>query len=192
MCQILIRVSSMTAVVLSLAAGGCQQGAGSIGGGPRIAAPGVPIAVESIVGAPDGVTSRFSTALASEASARQVELVGGQTTARYRVRGYLSAEPTDDGSTSLAFVWDVFDSQKQRAQRVQGASIASARAGANPWDSVDQTTVSKAASESMDAIAGFLTTSPSVASASQASPSTRSTSTTASASQRRAVIGQAR
>jgi hypothetical protein len=171
----------LSAIVL----GGCQEGA-SLGGGARIVAPGVPIAVESIAGAPDGVTTRFSTALASEASARQVELVGGDNSARYRVRGYLSAEPTEDGSTALAFVWDVFDSQKKRAQRVQGASVARAKAGENPWDTVDQTTVSKAASESMDAIAGFLTTSPSMsASAPAAAGGTAAT-------QRRATLSQAR
>jgi hypothetical protein len=172
-----------SAVVL----GGCQQGLSSASGGPRIAAPGVPIAVESIAGAPDGVTSRFSTALASEAHARQVEIVGSEAQARYRVRGYLSAEPTEDGTTALAFVWDVFDSQKKRAQRVQGASIASARSGADPWASVDQTTVAKAASESMDAIAGFLTTSPSMASASMAS-----TGLATPASAARTKVGQAR
>ena len=159
---------------------GCQQGNAGLSGGSRLAAPGVPIA-------PDGVTSRFSTALASEASARQVELVGGDSNARYRVRGYLSAEPTEDGSTSLAFVWDVFDAQKKRAQRVQGASIASARAGTNPWDAVDQSTVSKAASESMDAIAGFLTTSPSVAASQATTPGASS-----AAAQRRTKLGQAR
>jgi hypothetical protein len=185
MRQIRLRSFSL-ALCLSVAAtalGGCQQGTASLGGA-RVSAPGVPIAVESIAGAPDGVTSRFSTALATEASARQVELVGGESNARYRVRGYLSAEPTEDGSTSLAFVWDVFDAQKKRAQRVQGASIASARAGQNPWDGVDQTTVSKAASESMDAIAGFLTTSPSVVSASAAA--------TPASAQRRATLSQAR
>lgn len=188
MRQLAIRASHFAglscALFAGLLAGGCQQGASSLASGPRIDAPGVPIAVESIAGAPDGVTSRFSTALATEASARQVELVGGDAKARFRVRGYLSAEPADDGTTSLAFVWDVFDSQKKRAQRVQGASIATSRAGANPWDAVDQSTVSKAASESMDAIAGFLTTSPSVAASSAA--------TSPASLQRRTTIGQAR
>ncbi len=169
-----IRLLAVTAGIgAAIVLGGCQQGFSSASGGSRIAAPGVPIAVESIAGAPDGVTSRFSTALASEAHARQVEIVGGEAQARYRVRGYLSAEPTEDGTTALAFVWDVFDAQKKRAQRVQGASIASARSGADPWASVDQTTVAKAASESMDAIAGFLTTSPSVATPASSPSATR-------------------
>ncbi len=117
-------------------------------------APGVPIAVESISGAPDGVRGTFTSALSSEASARRVDIVDPATNPRYRVRGYLAAQPTDDGQTALAFVWDVFDAQKKRAQRVQGTTVA--RGSSGDWTGVDQTTVNKAASESMDQIAQFL------------------------------------
>lgn len=122
----------------------------------RIMAPGVPIAVESITGAPDEVQSQFSSALIAEASARQVELVPGDKKVRFRVRGYLDAHGTEDGKTALAFVWDVFDTQKRRAQRLQGEALKSGAAGANPWGQLDQATVSRAAAESMNAIAGFL------------------------------------
>jgi hypothetical protein len=117
-------------------------------------APGVPIAVDSITGAPDGVRGSFNSALSNEATARQVDIVDPATNPRYRMRGYLTAQPTDDGQTALAFVWDVFDAQKKRAQRVQGATVA--RSGSGDWSGVDQTTVTKAASESMDQIAQFL------------------------------------
>jgi hypothetical protein len=123
---------------------------------PPVMAPGVPIAVESVSGAPDTVRGAFTTALSGEASARQVALVDPKTNPRYRVRGYLSAYPTEDGQTALAFVWDVFDAQKRRAQRVTGATVA--RANAGDWSGVDQTTITKAASASMDQIAQFLTT----------------------------------
>ncbi|MCX7325574.1 MAG: hypothetical protein NTZ14_14335 [Hyphomicrobiales bacterium] len=117
-------------------------------------APGVPIAVESISGAPDAMRGSFSSALSSEASARRVDIVDPATNPRYRVRGYLAAQPTEDGQTALAFVWDVFDAQKRRAQRVQGATVA--RGSSGDWTSVDQITVNKAAAESMDQIAQFL------------------------------------
>jgi hypothetical protein len=170
----LLAIAILSASSLCLAA--CQTSGGLVGAlssGEKTSAPGVPIAVESIAGAPDAVAGRFTTALASEAQSRQVELVGGKDQARYRVRGYLSANPTEDGTTALAFVWDVFDAQKKRAQRIQGASVASARAGENPWDAVDQSTVAKAASESMDAIAGFLVTNPATPAAPAASGRTR-------------------
>jgi hypothetical protein len=131
--------------------------------GPRIMAPGIPVAVESISGAPEALQAQFNNALASEASARQVELVDGKEAgkdkARFRIRGYLDAYATDDGKTALAYVWDVFDVQKRRAQRVQGASLRNAAAGDDPWAQMDQVTVARAASDSMNAIAGFLAAS---------------------------------
>lgn len=121
-------------------------------------APGVPIAVDSVAGAPASVSGAFNSALSSEASARSIEIVDPKTNPRFRVRGYLAAEPTSDGQTALAFVWDVFDSSKQRAQRVQGATVA--RSSSGDWSGVDQSTVTKAASESMDQIAQFLAVQP--------------------------------
>jgi hypothetical protein len=76
------------------------------------------------------------------------------------VRGYLTAQPTEDGQTALAFVWDVYDESKKRAQRVQGESLGKRGGGGDPWAGIDQTIVAKAASESADAIASFLTTAP--------------------------------
>lgn len=117
-------------------------------------APGVPIAVDSISGGSDAVRGAFTSAMSNEASARRVEIVDPKTNPRFRVRGYLAAQPTDDGQTALAFVWDVFDAQKRRAQRVEGATVA--RSSSGDWTGVDQGTVNKAASESMDQIAQFL------------------------------------
>jgi hypothetical protein len=117
-------------------------------------APGVPIAVDSIAGAPDAMRGAFTSAFSNEASARSVQIVDPATNPRFRVRGYLNAEPTEDGQTALSFVWDVFDAQKRRAQRVQGAAVA--RSSSGDWSGVDQPTLSRAASESMDQIAQFL------------------------------------
>jgi hypothetical protein len=140
------------AATLALLAAGCNET--TTASRAPVSAPGVPIAVDSIAGAPDTVRTSFASALSNEAQTRQVEIVDPATNPRYRVRGYLAAQPTEDGQTALSFVWDVFDAQKRRAQRVQGAAVA--RAGAGDWTGVDQTTVSKAASESMQQIAEFL------------------------------------
>ena len=140
---------------------GCNDLGGSLSPSTaRVSAPGVPISVESIGGAPPAVSGPFAGQLAQEAQARQMQIVSGTTPARFRVRGYLAAEPTEDGKTALSFVWDVFDTGKNRAQRVQGATINTARAGADPWASIDSATVSRAASDSMDAIATFLAAVP--------------------------------
>jgi hypothetical protein len=136
--------------------------------GVRISAPGVPIAVESITGAPGSLASSFNAAFVDAASARQIELVGGKEKVRYRIKGYLSAEPSENGKTELNFVWDVFDSAKQRAQRLTGATVAKSASGGDPWSGVDQGVTARAASDSMDVIAGFLHESGAVAAATSA------------------------
>jgi hypothetical protein len=144
----------------ALALAGCQET--TTAQRPRVDAPGVPVSVQSITGAPDAVTTRFAGLLGEAAAERKMEIVPGDKPARFRVRGYLTAQPTEDGQTALAFVWDVYDESKKRAQRVQGESLGRRGGGSDPWAGIDQTVVAKAASESMDAIAGFLVTTPAV------------------------------
>jgi len=143
------------ALLLAAGLAGCQETRG--GAGQRfVSAPGVPIAVESIEGAPSPVQSALQGELASAADARQMTLVGAGAQARYRVRGYLSTTPTEDGGAALAFVWDVFDAEKRRAQRVTGAKPIRAAAGQTPWDGLDKEALRRLADESMNGIAGFL------------------------------------
>lgn len=147
--------------VLALALAGCQETT-QTAARPRVDAPGVPVSVQSISGAPENVTASFAGLLGEAAAERKMEIVPGNKPARFRVKGYLTAQPTEDGQTSLAFVWDVYDSTKQRAQRVQGESIGKRSGSSDPWAGIDQTIVAKAASDSMDAIAGFLVTTPGI------------------------------
>lgn len=144
----------------ALALAGCQET--TTAARPRVDAPGVAVSVQSISGAPDSVTTRFAGLLGEAAAERRMEIVPGDKPARFRVRGYLTAQPTEDGQTALAFVWDVYDESKKRAQRVQGESLGRRGGGSDPWSGIDQTVVAKAAAESMDAIASFLVTTPAV------------------------------
>ncbi|MFM9943157.1 MAG: hypothetical protein ACKVP7_27120 [Hyphomicrobiaceae bacterium] len=121
-----------------------------------VSAPGVPIAVESITGAPQGIATGFNVAFVDAAYARNIELVDGKAKARFRIKGYLSAESVEDGKIELSFVWDVFDATRQRAQRLTGATIAKKATGADPWSGVDQAVAMRAAADSMDVIAVFL------------------------------------
>ena len=82
------------------------------------------------------------------------------TAARYRVRGYLTAEPTADGGTALAFVWDVFDADQRRARRVTGSAPIKAASRKNPWDGLDKEALARLAARSMDEIATFLAAGP--------------------------------
>lgn len=157
----IVRLSTpVVGVALALALGGCQET--TTAARARVDAPGVPVSVQSISGAPDAVTTRFAGLLGEAAAERRMEIVPGDKPARFRVRGYLTAQPTEDGQTALAFVWDVYDETKKRAQRVQGESLGRRGGGSDPWSAIDQTVVAKAAAESMDAIASFLVTTPAV------------------------------
>jgi hypothetical protein len=151
MGSLFYRAAAAGALAAGLAA--CQAGGGGLlasGGSPT----GKPIAVESIEGLPPAVRTALTDELASAAASRRVELVGTGD-ARYRVRGYLSAEPSDSGGTQLAFVWDVFDAQKRRTKRVTGTSpIRSAS-----LDGLDKETLRKLAADSMDELATFLSAS---------------------------------
>lgn len=148
----------LAGAVIALVLAGCQET--TTVARVRVDAPGVPVSVQSISGAPDSVTTRFAGLLGEAAAERKMEIVAGDKPARFRVRGYLTAQPTADGQTALAFVWDVYDESKKRAQRVQGESLGRRASGGDPWAGIDQTIVAQAASDSMDAIAGFLVTTP--------------------------------
>lgn len=145
-----------------MATAGCQDTGSGRGGvaanAPRIDAPGVPIAIESIEGAPEAVRSQLASALAAEAAARQIALVPRSDPAQYRVKGYLTAFPAEGGGTTLSFVWDVFDASNKRSRRIEGSSVASSGGGGggDPWSGIDQATLRQAASQGMNEIAGFL------------------------------------
>lgn len=138
------------AAVMMISLGACQGGSlGSAGGSPE----GVPIALESIDGAPPEVRTALLGELSTAASDRKVELVGESAEARYRVRGYLSTE-TENGETKVAYVWDVFDAEKRRAKRLAGASPVRIPSGS--ISQLDKETLAKLAGASMDEIAEFL------------------------------------
>ena len=141
-------------VALAVGIGACQEGRRNLAGGSPA---GKPIAFESIEGAPPAIRTAFASELASAASSRQVDLVGSGE-ARYRVRGYVTAEP-GEGGTTLAYVWDVFDvAEKRRAQRLTGVSPM-AVAAADPWSTLDRDALARVAAQSMDDIAAFLAAS---------------------------------
>ena len=141
----------LAALVVTAALGACQ---GSFGGSPE----GVPVALESIDGAPAPIRTALADELAAAAFDRKVDLVGASGAARYRVRGYLSAS-NEGGETKVAYVWDVFDAQKRRAKRLAGASPIPAAS----ISTLDKEALSKLAQASMDEIAAFLSASKSEA-----------------------------
>jgi hypothetical protein len=137
-------VRRLAAIGLVTALGACQN---SFSASPE----GIPVALESIDGAPAPIRTALADELATAATNRKVDLVGASAEARYRVRGYLSTS-MEDGETKVAYVWDVFDSQKRRARRLEGSSPAPASSMSN----LDKAALAKLAQASMDEIAEFL------------------------------------
>jgi hypothetical protein len=77
------------------------------------------LAIVSVEGAPRSIAADFSRRLDGAARVRQLAIVDAAK-ARYLVRGYLTASPTEDGA-EIEYVWDVFAANKQRVQRRGGA-----------------------------------------------------------------------
>jgi hypothetical protein len=134
----------IAAIMLTAALGACQS---TFTASPE----GIPVALESIDGAPAPIRTALAEELAVAATDRKVDLVGASAEARYRVRGYLSTA-TEDGETKVAYVWDVFDSQKRRAKRLEGSSPAPVAS----ISSLDKQALAKLAQASMGEIAEFL------------------------------------
>jgi hypothetical protein len=137
----------LAAITLTAALGACQ---GTLSASPE----GIPVALESIDGAPAPIRTALAEELATAATHRKVDLVGASAEARYRVRGYLSTA-TEDGETKVAYVWDVFDSQKRRAKRLEGSSPAPVAS----ISSLDKQALATLAQASMGEIAEFLSAS---------------------------------
>ena len=115
--------------------------------------PGGAVAVVAIEGAPESVQARLVGAMRGEAGARGVTLAASDAEARFRVKGYLSAYRTPEGATALAFVWDVFDADLQRARRVTGQDTIRQGNPADPWTAADDETIRRIARESLSGIA---------------------------------------
>lgn len=146
------RTAAFAAAMVAVVLAGCQQG---LTEGRTVSAAGVPVAVETIEGAPAALQDKVTAEVAMQASARRIEIVSNEQQPRYRLKGYLTAYSTGEGETALAIVWDVFDASKKRAQRVSTTTIARGQAE-DPWSRIGETQISKATAQSMNEVAAFL------------------------------------
>jgi hypothetical protein len=118
---------------------------------------GATVAFVSIDGPPGAISAQFSRALAREASSRDIKIADAKS-ARYFIRGYLSASSTKDGAV-VAYVWDVFDRNKDRAQRVSD-SLQVNGDNSDPWRIVGEAALDSVAAKSADDLAAFLSYTP--------------------------------
>jgi hypothetical protein len=125
--------AAMLLAVMS-ALGGCAGG--GAGGASFASADGVAtVAFESIDGPPPQVFDRMVSVLDTESKLRHLSIVSREGGATYRVRSYLAAQ-VSRGHTTIAWVWDVYDSDQQRALRLSGEEPAG-KAGRDAWSTAD-------------------------------------------------------
>jgi hypothetical protein len=143
-------------LLLALAASGCtttQTGQASLAN-----ASGAAVTFETIEGAPAQVVGRLMNDLSEEAAARQIAVLPRGGTALYRIRGYLALN--DEREPSIAWVWDVYDSDQRRAFRLTGAEPAEAgrRPGGAAWTATDEATLRRIARASIEQLVAFIGT----------------------------------
>ena len=115
------------------------------------------LAVVSVEGAPPAIAADFVRRLDGAARSREIAVVDAAK-ARYLVRGYLSASPTEDGA-EIEYVWDVFAADKQRVQRLNDV-VEVKGAGDDPWALAGEAVLTSVAAKSADDLAAFLSNTP--------------------------------
>ena len=148
------------------ALGGCAGG-GATGSGSYAMAPsaggGTTVAFESVDGPPPQVFDRLVSVLDSESKLRNLSIVSREGGASYRVRSYLSAQVVR-GKTVIAWVWDVYDANQQRALRLSGEEPTSGKGGRDatrdPWAAADDLVLRKIAQAGFSGLSNMINGTP--------------------------------
>ncbi len=167
--SILRRTGSRVLAVMLLAAatalGGCAGGnvpSNSYAMAPS-AGSGATVAFESIDGPPPQVFDRMVGVLDTESKLRSLSVVSREGTAAYRVRSYLSAQVVR-GKTVIAWVWDVYDANQQRALRLTGEEPTSAKGGRDaardPWQAADDLVLRRIAQAGFSGLSNMINGTP--------------------------------
>jgi hypothetical protein len=151
--------AAIAAVVLAMACGlgGCAGG-GAASGAFAMASSGgsaPTVAFESIDGPPPQIFDRMVNVLDSESKLRNLAIVSREGPATYRVRSYLAAQVSHGGRATIAWVWDVYDRDQQRALRLAGEEPAS-KAGGDAWTAADDLVLRKIAQAGLSGLSAMI------------------------------------
>ena len=151
--------AAIAAALLAIACGlgGCASG-GAGGDSFAMASSGPTVAFESIDGPPPQVFDRMVSVLDSESKLRNLSIVSREGGASYRIRSYLSAQVVR-GKTMIAWVWDVYDNNQQRALRLSGEEPAG-KAGRDAWAAADDMILRKIAQAGLSGLSGMINGTP--------------------------------
>ena len=147
--------AAIAAMLLAIACGlgGCAGG-GAAGVSFAMAGGSPTVAFESIDGPPPHVFDRMVDVLDSESRLRNLSIVSREGSASYRVRSYLAAQ-VSRGRTVIAWVWDVYDRDQQRALRLSGEEPAG-KAGRDAWSAADDLVLRKIAQAGLSGLSGMI------------------------------------
>ena len=150
-------------LVAACALGGCAGGGAAASGSYAMASTGggPTVAFESIDGPPPQVFDRMVSVLDSESKLRNLSIVSREGGAAYRVRSYLSAQ-VGRGRTVIAWVWDVYDNNQQRALRLSGEEPAG-KSGRDAWAAADDLVLRKIAQAGLSGLSGMINGTPDAA-----------------------------
>jgi len=146
---------AVTLLAVACGLGGCANG-GAVANSYAMAGGGggATVAFESIDGPPPQVFDRMVGVLDSESKLRNLSIVSREGQAAYRVRSYLAAE-VNRGRTTIAWVWDVYDRNQQRALRLSGAEPAG-KAGRDPWAAADDLVLRRIAQAGLSGLSSMV------------------------------------
>ena len=147
--------AATAALLLAMACGlgGCAGG-GAVEGAFAQAGNGTTVAFESIDGPPPQVFDRMVGVLDSESKLRSLSIVSRESSASYRVRSYLAAQ-VYRGRATIAWVWDVYDRNQQRALRLSGEEPAG-KAGCDPWAAADDLVLRRIAQAGLSGLSSMV------------------------------------
>ena len=150
-------------LVIAAALGGCAGGGAASGSYAMASSPagGPTVTFESIDGPPPQVFDRMVSVLDSESKLRNLSIVSREGGASYRVRSYLSAQVVR-GKTVIAWVWDVYDNNQQRALRLSGEEAAG-KSGRDAWAAADDLILRKIAQAGLSGLSGMINGTPDAA-----------------------------
>ena len=147
-------------LVVAGALGGCAGGGGASASFAMASgdSSGATVAFESIDGPPPAVFDRMVNVLDTESKLRNLSIVSREGGASYRVRSYLSAQVVR-GRTMIAWVWDVYDNNQQRALRLSGEEPGG-KAGRDAWAAADDLVLRKIAQAGLSGLSSMINGGP--------------------------------
>ena len=160
------RVLAVMLLTAAAALGGCAGGGGAANSYAMApsAGSGATVAFESIDGPPPQVFDRMVGVLDTESKLRSLSVVSREGSAAYRVRSYLSAQIVR-GRTVIAWVWDVYDANQQRALRLSGEEPTASKGGRDPWGAADDLVLRKIAQAGFSGLSNMINGTPEAPSA---------------------------